>query len=145
VVLGELLLSRFRLREAGFAGSSAAQVGLVGPEVRRRASSPHSRSRTRSCCQVSRIGRQRRICGRTAGRQSTRGDKHLLAPSSPSRTLGSPYCKPHSSQWNQTTSSSPSCRAEGCLLCTTSDQPPRVCSRSNRTSSNLRASTCRGP
>ena len=33
VVLGELLLSRFRLREAGFAGSSAAQVGLVGPVV----------------------------------------------------------------------------------------------------------------
>ena len=29
-------------------------------------------------------------CGRTAGRQSTRGDKHLLALSSPSRTLGSP-------------------------------------------------------
>ena len=33
MVLGELLLSRFRWREAGFAGSSAAQVGLVGPVV----------------------------------------------------------------------------------------------------------------
>ena len=33
MVLGELKLSRFRLREAGFAGSSAAQVGLVGPVV----------------------------------------------------------------------------------------------------------------
>ena len=33
MVLGELLLSRFRWREAGFAGSSAVQVGLVGPVV----------------------------------------------------------------------------------------------------------------
>ena len=32
MVLGELLLSRFRLREAGFAGFLAAQVGLVGPD-----------------------------------------------------------------------------------------------------------------
>ena len=32
-VLGELLLSRFRLREVGFAGSSAVQVGPVGPVV----------------------------------------------------------------------------------------------------------------
>ena len=32
--------------------------------MRRRAFSPHSRNRTRSCCQVSRIGRQRRIWGK---------------------------------------------------------------------------------
>jgi len=132
-------------RATGFAGSSTEQDGQAGPEGRQRASSPHNRSHTRSCCPASRIGRQHRICVRIAGMQSTQGGKHLLALSSPSQKPGSPYYRRHSTPLSQTTSSSLFCREVSFPSCTTSVQPPQVCNHNSHISSSLHASTSPGP
>jgi len=132
-------------RAIWFAGSSTGPDGQADPEGRRRASSPRSRNRTRSCCPASRIGRQHRICVHIAGMQSTQGDKHLPEPSSPSQKPGSPYCTLHSIPLSQTTSNSLFCRAVGFPLCTTSVQPPQAGSHNSHISSSLHASTSLGP
>jgi len=132
-------------RATWFAGSSTGQDGQADPEVRQRASSPRNRTRTRSCCQASRIGRRHRICVRIADMQSTQGDKHLPEPSSPSQKPGSPYYRLHSILLSRTTSSSLFCRAVGFPLCTTSVQPRQVCSHNSHISSSLHASTSLEP
>ena len=110
---------------------------------------------------VGRTDRRHRICGHTADRQSTQGDKRSFVHALPSQRLESLFYRRSNDQLSQTacrlkleggkiisrrlTLSNHVYKVEGSPSCTKTVQPLPIYNRNNHTSDNPRASTRHKP